>query len=195
MSPQLRLLLVAALIAVSLAGCGSTPGTTTMAFDGADLPAGVTAPDFTLTDQSGRRVSMGALRGNVVVLTFLSSNCRACTLVAQQIRGALDQLGSPADVRTVFISTDPRSDTRRSAAGFLARVSLTGRASFLLGSRLQLLPVWLAYRASAAEAAIAVLVIDRRGFQRVEFGLEQITPESLAHDIRLLRTEHTGPVS
>jgi len=31
-----------------------------------------------------------------------------------------------------------------------------------------------------------VLLIDRKGTERVGFGLEQITPESLAHDIRLL---------
>jgi hypothetical protein len=29
-------------------------------------------------------------------------------------------------------------------------------------------------------------LIDRNGFERVGFGLEQITPEGLAHDIRLL---------
>lgn len=195
MSPQLRLLLVATLIAVGIGGCGQAPTATTVTFDGATLPAEVAAPDFTLADQRGHHVSMRAQRGDVVVLTFLSSDCRGCTLVAQQIRGALDELGSPPDVRTIFISTDPRSDTPGSAARFLARVSLTGRARFLLGSRLELRPVWLAYRASAAEAAIAVVVIDRRGFQRVEFGLEQITPESLAHDIRLLHNERAGPTS
>ena len=30
-------------------------------------------------------------------------------------------------------------------------------------------------------------VPDRAGFERVGFGLEQITPESLTHDIRLLQ--------
>jgi hypothetical protein len=31
-------------------------------------------------------------------------------------------------------------------------------------------------------------LIDRRGLVRVGFGLEQITPEGLSHDIRLLAT-------
>jgi hypothetical protein len=39
---------------------------------------------------------------------------------------------------------------------------------------------------SAFEAAVTVLLIDRRGRQRVIFQPEQLTPEGLAHDIRAL---------
>jgi len=184
------LIVTIATLALALAGCGGGHGagasSTGGEFDGAALPPGLRAPDFTLTDQQGHRISLSGQRGKVVALTFLASDCRACTLVAQQIRGALDELGSPSDVSTIFVSTSPRTDTSASAARFLADTSLTGRASFLIGSRRRLQPVWRAYHASGAEDAIAVLLIDRAGLERVELGLEQLTPESLAHDIRAL---------
>ena len=52
------------------------------------------APPITLTDQYGARASRWPrLRGQPVVLAFLYSRCGApCTLIAQQIRGALDEL-------------------------------------------------------------------------------------------------------
>jgi protein SCO1 len=162
-------------------------------FDGATFPEGVRAHDFTLTDQAGRSVSLSSYRGQVVVLAFLSPNCRACVLVAQQVRGALDELGAKPGVQTIFVSTDPRAGRWARVGRLLAETSLTGRVEYLTGSASRLKPVWRAYRIlppaagkAASEAAVTVLLIDRKGFERVGFGLEQITPEGLSHDIRLL---------
>jgi len=143
-------------------------------------------------------VSLSAYRGEVVALAFLSSDCRACLLSAQQIRGALDELEShpPAapDVHAIFVSTDPSNDTEASVKRFLDKTSLSGRVEYLSGTSAQLRPVWHAYRVapasagrSASEAATTVLLIGRDGTERVGFGLEQLTPESLTHDIRLLQ--------
>jgi protein SCO1/2 len=168
-------------------------------FAGAAYPAGVRAPDFALPDIAGRTVTLSAQRGHVVALIFLPGDCRTCLLVAQQVRGALDELEShpphSANVRTIFVSTAPRGDSAARARAFLTRTALLGRASYLLADEARLRPVWRAYHVSpltaagktAAEDAIAVLLIDRRGYQRVGFGVEQITPEGLSHDIRLLR--------
>jgi protein SCO1/2 len=151
-------------------------------------PPGILAPGFTLHDQRGRSVSLSDYRGKVVVLTFLSSDCRACTLAAQQIRGALDELGASPQVSTIFVSTGARADTPARVMRFLSATSLAGRTVFLSGTRQDLEPVWRAYRVSRAEDAVTVLLIDRTGAERVAFGLEQITPEGLSHDIRLLET-------
>jgi protein SCO1 len=171
-------------------------------FEGATFPAGVRARDFTLEDQQGRRVSLSSYRGRVVALAFLpvpvgvSPDCRTCVLVAQQVRGALDELEShpPAkpDLRTVFVSTKPGAPRARGGR-LLAQTSLTGRVELLTGTTKDLRPVWHAYSLppssagkAASEAAVTVLLIDRNGFERVGFGLEQMTPEGLSHDIRLL---------
>ncbi len=203
MRPKIRFVLLAAstVVAIALVASivfgdqGGSPGkpSTESGFDGATFPAGVRAYDFTLTNQQGQRVSLSAYRGKVVMLAFLSSDCRTCVLVAQQVRGALDELESGPRPTVLFVSTDPRADTRASVARFLDATSLEGRVQYLVGSTKELQPVWRAYAVSpasagktAAEAGTTVLLVDRRGIERVGFEVEQITPEGLAHDVRLL---------
>ena len=184
-------------------GSSNRPHAQTGGFDGAAFPLGVRAPDFTLESQLGRRVSLSALRGRVVVLVFVSTNCRACVLAAQQVRGALDELaqaptygkGTAMPVTQVLlVSTDPSADTRAHVERLLATTSLSTRAQYLTGTLAQLRPVWRAYRVppmsagrTASEAATTVLLIGPNGAKRVGFGLEQLTPETLAHDIRILQ--------
>jgi protein SCO1/2 len=161
-------------------------------FRGSRLPAGVRAPDFDLRDESGDPIRMRDLRGHPAVVTFLYSNCRdTCPATAQQIRGALDQLGH--DVPALAVSVDPANDTPERAKSFLLRQKLTGRMRFLLGSRAQLEPVWKAYgirpQGQGFEHSAYVLLIDKRGRQRIGFPVDQLTPEGLAHDIRKLESE------
>jgi protein SCO1 len=181
-------------------------------FDGAALPGHVRARDFTLTDllapphstkpagssgrAGGRSVSLSAYRGQVVVLAFLYSTCGpTCIVIAQQIRGALDELGGNP-VPVLIVSADPAADTPARVRQFLAQVSLTGRVRYLTGSPAQLRAVWHAYGAIPASAGRAafdnsasVFLIDRSGLERVLFPVEQLTPEALAHDIRKLEAE------
>jgi protein SCO1 len=164
-------------------------------FDGAALPAGIRAPGWALSDQYGRRVALSDYRGRVLILTFLSATATgASPLVAQQIRGALDDLARPA--AAVAISADPAADTRARVRGFLAAASLSGRMEYLSGTAAQLRPIWRSYRVTPASAgrarferAAMVLLIDARGRERVLFGVEQLTPEALAHDVRKLQAE------
>jgi protein SCO1/2 len=181
----------------SATGAGaSTPTSSSSGFDGAALPAGP-AHEFTLADltDNGRTISLSRYRGQVVVLAFLYSTCGApCVVIAQQIRGALDELGAHP-VPVLLVSADPATDTLARARSFLAQVSLTGRAQWLTGSLAQLRPVWRAYGitpASAGAAAFAnsasVFLLDRAGRERVLFQSEQLTPEGLAHDVDKLQS-------
>ena len=169
---------------------GAGGGQSASGFDGAALPANLPAHGFTLRDVlSGRPVSLARYNGDVTVLAFPYTACGStCTLLAQQIRGALDEL--PHAVPVLFVSADPAADSPARVSRFLARVSLTGRVQYLTGSSATLGPVWRAYGvvpASAGPAAyarhVAVFLLDPRGSERVIFGLEQLTPEGLAHDI------------
>ncbi len=175
----------------------STPEgfTSASGFAGAALPAGIAAPAWTLADPRGRRVALSGLRGRVVILAFLSPTASgASPLIAQQIRGALDDLGNPATVAAVAIGADPALDSPARVNAFLARASLTGRLTYLTGSPAQLRVIWRAYHVvpltagrARFEGAATVLLIDGRGEERVEFGVEQLTPEGLAHDVEALR--------
>jgi protein SCO1 len=168
-------------------------------FDGALLP-GSSARDFTLTDQRHRRISLSRYRGQVTILTFLSSACRpTCPLIAQQIRGALDEL--PRPIPTLVVSADPAADTPASVGRFLAEAALSGRVEYLTGTRTELQPIWRAYDIAPAQLgdansphAASVLLIDRAGQKRDLFQVEQLTPEALAHDIRKLELDPARPL-
>jgi protein SCO1/2 len=170
--------------------------TGTSGFSGAALPAGLAAPDWILADLSGRPVALSGFRGRVVILAFLSPTASgASPLIAQQIRGALDDLGNPMGVAAVAISVDPGLDSPARVRAFVRRASLSERLNYLTGSHAQLRRIWRAYHVvplaaghARFDSAATVLLIDRHGDERVLFGLEQLTPEGLAHDAaRLLR--------
>jgi len=166
-------------------------------FDGAPLPP-TPARGFTLTDQHGRRVSLSDYRGQVVILTFLTTTqAGASALIAQQIRGALDDLNRP--VPALAVSADPAADSPARVRAFLNSVSLGGRMEYLTGTPAQLAPVWRAYRVipypasrAAFERFASVLLIDPAGRVRVEFGVEQLSPEGLAHDVEKLLSSPAG---
>jgi protein SCO1/2 len=208
MARPLTVLVIAAALSASAAACGggSTAGTNpassnagtgpagpaSSGFAGAALPAGIAAPGFTLTDQNGRSVSLADYRGRVVILAFVYARCGAsCVLVAQQVRGALDQLPEPP--AAVLLSADPGRDDAASVAAFLRAVSLTGRAAYLSGPPARLRAALAAYhvkppgRGANFEPPASVVLIDPAGHERVLYGLEQLTPEALAHDVGRLR--------
>jgi len=67
---------------------------------------------------------------------------------------------------------------------------------YLVGSERALRPVWRAYNVPPALSqrprfarATPVVLIDRAGNERVLFQLEQLTPEALSHDARVLLRE------
>ena len=161
-------------------------------FAGAVMPAGLRAPDFELSNQDGEPVSMRALRGRPVVVTFLYTSCEdSCPIQAQTVRGALDELGH--DVPALAIAVDPPRDTPERARRFLAEQRASGRIDFVLGSRAELRPLWEGFaiqpQSVTSEHQARFTLVDARGFQRVGYPGSEATPERLAHDLRLLERE------
>jgi protein SCO1/2 len=158
-------------------------------FEGALRPPGIPPIAFALKDQDGKTATLDQYRGGPVLLTFMYSTCRdTCPLTAQQIKGALDQVGK--DVPTLAISVDPANDTPLNARRFVNRQGLTKRMRFLLGDQAQLQPIWKAYgirpQGKAFDHSAYIVLVDGRGVQRVGWPVEKLTPEGLAHDLRLL---------
>lgn len=161
----------------------------TRRFEGATLPRGLRAPSFTLTDQDGGRVSMRSLRGRPVIVTFLYTTCEdTCPTQAQQVRAALDELGE--DVPALAVAVDPPRDTPQRARAFLSKQHLTGRMTFGVGTRRELAPVWHGFSVQPQrddlEHTARLVLVDPKGIQRVSFPIDQVTPERIAHDVRLL---------
>ena len=134
--------LFVALVLVACAGATSEPE-----FNGTPLKSGDIAPNFELTNQAGRSLSLESLKGQVVVLTFLYTNCPdVCPIVTSRLREVQTLLGSDADdARFVAVSVDPDRDTIESAREYLDKWGLSANWHFLVGDRPELEEVWKAY--------------------------------------------------
>ena len=163
-------------------------------FEGAILPEGIRAPELRgVRTQDGERLTMRSLRGRPVIVTFLYTTCEdTCPTQAQQIKGALNELGER--VPAIAIAVDPPRDDPSRAQAFLAKQRMTGRIDFVLGSRARLRRLWKGYfvqpQREDLEHTARLVVVDPKGRQRVSFPLDQLTPERLAHDVRLLAQGH-----
>jgi len=156
---------------------------------GSRLPNGVRAPAFDLTDERDEQIAMSDFRGEPVIVTFLYTHCDdTCPPAAQQIKGALDDLGH--DVPALAIAVEPPRDTPDSARAFLSKQRMLGRMRFVLGTRAELKPVWRGFavrpQAPGEEHQARIVLVDGRGFQRIGFPVDQATPEGIAHDVRIL---------
>jgi protein SCO1/2 len=78
------------------------------------LPVIGPAPPFSLTSQDGKPVSLADLRGKVVAVTFIYTECPdICPMLTQKMVQVQDELGADfgAKVAFVSISLDPEHDT------------------------------------------------------------------------------------
>jgi len=110
----------------------------------------VAAPGFTLTDQSGRTVSLASFRGRAVVLTFMDSHCTdICPLVSREFIDAHKDLGSLGR-RVVFLAVNVNPYHRRvsDVASFsnAQQLSSIGSWYFATGSLPSLRAVWRNYQ-------------------------------------------------
>jgi protein SCO1/2 len=171
----LMLVLVALLAAIgvilvsSRGSGGGFTATARSAFDGPPMPANLPAANFSLVDQHGRRITLSHERGKVVVLTFIHSLCHdTCPFMVEQIKGA-------------------------NRNRFLTKHEMDGRMAFVNGPARAMRRIWHAYAIQPVTPKVDhstfVMLIDKRGYERVGFPADQLTPEGLAHDIRVLERE------
>jgi protein SCO1/2 len=181
-----------AIVLAAPRGDNDSVATGTSRFEGAVMPKGLKAPDFTLTNQDGERISMRDFRGQPVIVTFLYTTCEdTCPVQAQTVRGALDELGE--DVPAIAIAVDPPRDTPERARAFLSEQRALGRLDFVLGTRAELKPLWKGFyvrpQSVTQEHNARFTLVDERGFQRVGYPGFEATAERIAHDIRILQAE------
>jgi protein SCO1/2 len=131
----------------------------------------------------------------VVILTFIHSLCHdTCPFMVEQIKGALNDL--PQDGRgvpAIGVSVAPAEDTPANRRKFLAKHEMGNRLAFVNGPLASMRRVWHDYAiqpvAGPIDHSTFVLLIDKRGFERIGFAADQLTPEGLVHDIRVLQRE------
>jgi cytochrome oxidase Cu insertion factor (SCO1/SenC/PrrC family) len=151
---------VAAVAAIAVVAIGTAPMAAaainqnadpilTEALDGTPNTIDTPAPPFALTDQHGHPVSLAALRGHTVALTFLDPVCTSdCPLIAQEFRQTAQQLAGQAHrVDFVAIVANPIYRSGSFTNAFDRQEGLTHLANwyYLTGSLPALQRVWNSY--------------------------------------------------
>jgi cytochrome oxidase Cu insertion factor (SCO1/SenC/PrrC family) len=140
----------------------------------------VPAPDFQLTDQNGRGVSLTSLRGKVVLVTFLDPVCTTdCPIIGAEFRQAAVQLGAAGkNVELVAVVANPVYRSIAVMRAFDAEEGLTSVPNwlYLTGSLGALQKVWQQFGVTVQNVPAGVMslhsdiavVIDRNGTIRTE---------------------------
>ena len=169
--------------------------TTNVALDPGE-PLSGTAPDFTLTDQFDRPVSLHSFRGQVVLLAFNDSECTTiCPLTTTAMVNAKQMLGPAASkVALLGIDANPAATAVRDVRAYSEAHGMVHQWSFLTASLPQLKRVWGAYHIGVAIQAgqidhtPALYVIDTRG-RLVKLYLSQLSYAAVPQLGQLLAQE------
>jgi len=154
------------------------------------------APPLALRNYLGQPVNIDSYRGKAVLVTFLYTNCPdVCPLITAGLHSTLELLGSKSSrVQVIAVSVDPRGDTRRAVAAFLARHHMTGRMLYLTGTAHELAHVWQAWGVGSERDVQQPQFINHSGLiygisasgRRTTIYASNFIPAELAHDVPLL---------
>jgi protein SCO1 len=158
------------------------------------------APALALRNYLGQPVNIASYRGKAVLVTFLYTNCPdICPLITASLHATLELLGpsESAHVQIIAVSVDPRGDTPRAVAAFLARHQMTGRMQYLIGSARELAQVWKAWGVGSERDAQQPQFINHSGLVygisasglRTTVYEPNFIPGELAHDVPLLAAQ------
>jgi cytochrome oxidase Cu insertion factor (SCO1/SenC/PrrC family) len=178
---------VLATVALAVAGCSSAATTGAAGGSGSGTSqklananpnldpgsslGGVRAPDFTLTNQFGQKISLSAFRGKVIILAFTDSECTTvCPLTTQGMLAAKQLLGKAgSQVQLIGIDANPAATTVSDVMSYSRSHATVNQWQFLTGSPAQLSSVWKAYDIYVAiqkgqvDHTPAVYIIDSHG--------------------------------
>lgn len=187
-----------------LIGLGVLAGTLpAIAHDTSDeqrLPVIGPAPAIELVSQDGREMTLKALRGKVVAVTFIYTHCPdICPMLTAQMARIQNSLADNfgKDIAFLSITTDPLRDTpevlREYAKAFGAKLS---GWTFLTGDPAKIDDIARQYGVFAAKKpdgqvdhTLLTTLVDRRGMMRVQYIGYRFDPDELLRDIIALIAE------
>ncbi len=163
----------------------------------AELSPPTQAPPIALRNYLGKEVNLDSYRGKAVLVTFLYTNCPdVCPLITSNLRVAQNLMGPKvaAKAQIIAVSVDPKGDTKKAVASFLARHEMTGRMQYLIGSAHELARVWKAWGVGSERDAEQPQFINHSGLiygitasgKRATLYSASFKPADIAHDVPLL---------
>ncbi len=160
---------------------------------------GITAPDFSLTNQFGQRISLSAFRGKVVILAFTDSECTTvCPLTTQSMLAAKDLLGKAGDqVQLLGIDANPSATKVSDVLAYSRSHGMVNQWDFLTGTLPELKAVWKHYGIEVqitqgqVDHTPALFVVDTRGREQKVY-LTTMAYASITQAAQLLAQEAAG---
>lgn len=155
------------------------------------------APEFTLTNQDGKRIALKDLRGRVLAITFIFASCmETCPLLTATMVGLQDRLGADFGPRVYFVSitVDPERDTPEVLKRYAEahRVNPAGWA-FLTGTPAEIREVARRYGIYYKKAPLGDVdhtfltsLVDQSGTLRVQYMGARFKPEEVLRDLQSL---------
>lgn len=163
------------------------------------LPKIGPAPDFTLTNQDGKRVSLNDLRGQVTVVTFIFTSCSdTCPMLTAKLVGIQRRLGlDEPKVAFAAITVDPLNDTPPVLKKYaLAHSANLATFSFLTGSFKEIEDVtrryavyWKKQPGGNVDHTFLTSIIDRNGTLRVQYLGVRFDPKEFQADLKSVLAE------
>jgi protein SCO1 len=149
------------------------------------------APPLNLRDQRGQLTTLAALRGRVLLVTFMDSHCTTeCPVEGHQLAVVQRAFAQARRPEIVVVSVNP-ADTPQSARRFARRRGWRGGWRWLMGSQAQLQRVWHAYGIEVDPTShdivhsAALYIVDRRGDERSGY-VAPFLPKLVTADVRAL---------
>jgi protein SCO1 len=201
------ILVIAGGIAVLTQGSSSKqqlPGNVTSASSSSFIGSVATplkpAPGLRLHNYLGQNVNIAQYHGKAVLVTFLYTNCPdVCPLITANLRVALSMMSAKqaANTQIIAVSVDPRGDTPKAVAAFLARHRMTGRMQYLIGSAHELARVWSDWNVGSEQDAQQPQLVNHSGLVYGISSSGKLTtlyaanfkPSDIAHDAPLLSAQ------
>lgn len=164
------------------------------------LPVIGKAGEIVLTDTGGKRVSLRGLRGKVVLVSFIYTQCTtACPLLTWRMALLQKRLreARAEPVHFLSITVDPARDTAKVLGDYAARFGIEGKPwRFLRGEPQALAPVLAAYGEWTRRLAdgdldhpARLFLVDARGDIREIYSLAFFDEAQAFQDIRALLGE------
>lgn len=160
----------------------------------------ISAYNFDLIDQNNSQITLGDLKGKVVMVGFIYTHCpEACPIVAANFKMVQNQLIEhidSEDLVLVLITTDPENDTPERLLRYTK--ALNGNWHFLTGELEDLQKVWDGYdiywekkdrnKEVAVFHSYKTYIIDKEGKLRYEF-IGVWFPDDIIPDLGYLISE------
>jgi protein SCO1 len=155
------------------------------------------APEFTLTNQDGKRVALKDLRGKALAITFLFASCAdTCPLLTAKMAGLQDRLGADFGPRVHFVSitVDPERDTPEVLKHYAdAHRANPAGWTFLTGTPAEIREVARRYGVfykktprGDVDHTFLTSLVDRNGTLRVQYMGIRFDPEEMLRDLQSL---------